>query len=91
MRIAKAKSATPQPSESDLSEVPSELDVAGDDPLSSDDDPSDNDGRIPKPAGEPGRPGRGGYNLQDALDWNVKTFNSLKVCSSRWCLFIVME
>jgi hypothetical protein len=36
-------------------------------------------GRIPKPDGEPGRPGRGGYNLQEALAWDSKSFQRLKV------------
>ncbi|KAJ3833978.1 hypothetical protein F5878DRAFT_645504 [Lentinula raphanica] len=30
----------------------------------------DDDGHIPKPAGEVGRPNRGGYNLCDALGWS---------------------
>ena len=34
--------------------------------LSSD---SDDDDLISKPEGEAGRPGRGGYNLEEALDW----------------------
>ena len=37
------------------------------------------DGTIPKPPGEVGRPGRGGYTLDDALDWNPKAFKKLKV------------
>ena len=28
------------------------------------------DFKIPKPQGEPGRPGRGGYTLESALNWN---------------------
>lgn len=39
------------------------------------------DGLIPKPDGEAGRPGRGGYNLETALDWNPKSFRKLKVCA----------
>ncbi|KAG2102306.1 hypothetical protein BD769DRAFT_1390137 [Suillus cothurnatus] len=36
------------------------------------------DSKIPKPAGEPGRPGRGGYTLREALDWNPKTYTKFK-------------
>ena len=41
------------------------------------------DSKIPKPAGEPGRPGRGGYNLETALNWNHRAFAKFKV-SSVW-------
>ncbi|KAG1875738.1 hypothetical protein F4604DRAFT_1680626 [Suillus subluteus] len=34
--------------------------------------------KIPKPAGEPGRPGRGGYTLYEALDWNPKMYTKFK-------------
>ncbi|KAF8506165.1 hypothetical protein BU17DRAFT_100960 [Hysterangium stoloniferum] len=34
--------------------------------------------KILKPDGKPGRPGRGGYNLQCALNWNVSAYNKLK-------------
>ncbi|KAG1840234.1 hypothetical protein F4604DRAFT_1940198 [Suillus subluteus] len=33
---------------------------------------------IPKPAGEPGRPGHGGYTLREALDWNPKAYAKFK-------------
>ncbi|KAG1743614.1 uncharacterized protein EDB91DRAFT_1247115 [Suillus paluster] len=36
------------------------------------------DSNIPKPAGEPGRPGRGGYTLREALDWNPKAYAKFK-------------
>ena len=39
---------------------------------------SDN-GKIPKPEGEPGRPGRGGYNLERAINWSNKDYKRLKV------------
>ena len=32
--------------------------------------------KIPKPEGEPGRPGRGGYNLERAIDWPVKDYKN---------------
>ena len=38
--------------------------------------------KIPKPSGEPGRPGRGGYNLENTLGWSQKAFIKLKVCLS---------
>ncbi|KIM63405.1 hypothetical protein SCLCIDRAFT_24297 [Scleroderma citrinum Foug A] len=34
--------------------------------------------KIPKPEGEAGRPGRGGYNLKAQLAWNPATFSKLK-------------
>ncbi|KAG1781453.1 hypothetical protein EV702DRAFT_1192946 [Suillus placidus] len=36
------------------------------------------DSKIPKPAGEPGHPGRGGYTLFEDLDWNPKAFAKFK-------------
>ena len=38
-----------------------------------------NDESIPKPNGEPGHPGRGGYNLKQAVKWKPKHFDHLKV------------
>ena len=37
------------------------------------------EGLIPKPKGEVGRPGRGGYNLFRALGWNQKTYDNVLV------------
>lgn len=34
---------------------------------------------IPKPKGDVSRPGRGGYTLYQALDWNQKTYDSVLV------------
>ena len=34
---------------------------------------------IPKPQGEAGRPNRGGYNLEDVLDWKQKDIDKFKV------------
>lgn len=34
---------------------------------------------IPKPSGEQGRPGRGGYQLDVALGWRSDEFKKLKV------------
>ncbi|KAG1854337.1 hypothetical protein C8R48DRAFT_776726 [Suillus tomentosus] len=36
------------------------------------------DSRIPKPEGEAGRPGRGGYNLERALNWDANRFKKLR-------------
>jgi len=35
--------------------------------------------QIPKPVGEAGRPGRGGYNLEKTLRWSPKSFKKVKV------------
>ncbi|KAI0338943.1 hypothetical protein BDW22DRAFT_1432153 [Trametopsis cervina] len=43
-----------------------------------DDEDGDTLGKIAKPAGEPGRPGRGGYNLEAALGWGEKAYNQFK-------------
>ena len=45
----------------------------------SEDDDDDDDDLIPKPEGEAGRPGRGGYNLEEALGWPSKEYRQLKV------------
>lgn len=39
----------------------------------------DEDDTIEKPTGENGRPGRGGYALEIALNWSAPKFKSLKV------------
>lgn len=39
------------------------------------------DSKIPKPVGEPGHPGCGGYNLETALDWSTKAYSKFKVRS----------
>ncbi|KAF8579296.1 hypothetical protein K439DRAFT_1620666 [Ramaria rubella] len=39
--------------------------------------------KIPKPIGEPGRPGWGGYNLEEAINWDVLRFKKLKKCIHR--------
>lgn len=53
-----------------------------------DDDDDDDEDMIPKPAGEAGRPGRGGYNLKDALEWDSKALKKLRVCN---CLAAVFD
>jgi hypothetical protein len=37
------------------------------------------DSKIPKPPGEPGRLGHGGYTLYNALDWSPKSYAKFKV------------
>ncbi|KAG2126382.1 uncharacterized protein EDB93DRAFT_1257531 [Suillus bovinus] len=68
-------SRTPMPSDSEGSS-----DVFSDsDSLTSSINLSE-DSKIPKPAGEPGRPGHGWYTLYEALDWNPKAFAKFKKC-----------
>ena len=40
---------------------------------------SEDGGKLPKPEGEAGRPGRGGYSLQAALGWPTAEFDALHV------------
>jgi hypothetical protein len=44
--------------------------------------------KIPKPQGEAGRPGRGGYNLERMLNWEPKSFKLLKVRNSLFSLVV---
>jgi hypothetical protein len=55
---------SPSPSESSLSSLESEVGDVG---------------KIPKPNSEAGRPGRGGYNLEEQLGWGEDDFKTLKV------------
>lgn len=67
-----------------------EQDIEDQDPLSSRssslppdwnfDTDSEDDGLIPKPPGEVGRPSRGGYTLKTALGWSEKDYLRVKVC-----------
>jgi hypothetical protein len=43
------------------------------------DSATSDDQLIPKPDGEAGRPGRGGYNLEEALGWEHKKYRRIKV------------
>lgn len=54
--------------ESDLSSIPTEAESA-----------DEGEELIPKPQGEAGRPGRGGYNLQEALGWSDVDYKKPKV------------
>lgn len=42
-------------------------------------DDDEEDDKIPKPNGEVGRPGRGGYNLRIALGWEDERYDKVKV------------
>lgn len=43
-------------------------------------DESDDGKLIPKPPGEAGRPGRGGYLIADKVKWDQKLYNKIEVC-----------
>lgn len=45
-------------------------------------DVGDDDDLIPKPAGEVGHPGRGGYNLAKVLKWSKMQYQAVMVCLS---------
>ncbi|KAG1859696.1 hypothetical protein F4604DRAFT_1930674 [Suillus subluteus] len=66
------------------SQMPSPSDSSGSLDSFSDSDSSTSsmsvleDSKIPKPAGEPGCLGRGGYTLCEALDWNPKAYAKFK-------------
>lgn len=47
------------------------------------DDEIGSKGMIPKPKGEVGRPGGGGYTLIKALNWNKKTYDNIHVSKFR--------
>lgn len=43
---------------------------------------------VPKPDGEPGRPGRNGYTMKDVLGWDDMVYNEILVMSQSWpCTF----
>ncbi|KAI5988138.1 hypothetical protein EDC04DRAFT_2912605 [Pisolithus marmoratus] len=70
------KSVTILEDEGETSDSPSSSESS----LSSwDDDEESRTKKIPKPNGEVGRPGRGGYNLKDQLGWGEDGFKKLKV------------
>ncbi|KAG1892292.1 hypothetical protein F4604DRAFT_1672344 [Suillus subluteus] len=71
-------SRTPMPSDSEGSS-----DVFSDSGSSTSSINLSEDSKIPKPAGEPGRPGCGGYTLYEALDWNPKAYAKCKKCMHR--------
>lgn len=80
--MSKLRSASPLEEDSDLSDLSdsedSQLSYDSDDSVQSELSISD-DFRIPKPVGEVGRPGSGGYNLRDQLVMPQNTFKAIKV------------
>lgn len=50
--------------------------------MESEDGDNNEERKIPKPCGEPGRPGSGGYRLEDKLGWNKATFEAITVRKS---------
>ena len=62
--------------ESSLSELESESDIGPAGSTKAEDRPI---GQIPKPSGEAGRPGRGGYTLADRLSCTPEEFKRMKV------------
>lgn len=73
----RAQSSLPDDAVSELSEL-SDL-TRSDTPSRSVSPTRFGDQLIPKPTGEPGRPGRGGYNLKKALGWKADAFAKLQV------------
>ncbi|KAI0766262.1 hypothetical protein BC629DRAFT_1596420 [Irpex lacteus] len=69
---------SPSPVLSDLSVSDTASGSDGVESDETDDNDDDTVGQIPKPSGEAGRPGRGGYNLKDTLGWAVNDFEDLK-------------
>ena len=57
----------------------SALTEIGDDGAASTTSDGSSDQLIPKPQGQAGRPNRGGYNLEVALNWPPKTFTKMQV------------
>jgi hypothetical protein len=53
------------------------------------DSESDDELLIPKPKGEAGRPGRGGYNLENTLGWEGKDYRKMKVISTCYLLILL--
>jgi hypothetical protein len=80
MRHSATQSPSPNRSEiSDLSSLSSDEDERGmGQPAGSAEDEVE-DEPIPKPQGEAGRPGRGGYNLEAALAWDQLDYQKFKV------------
>jgi hypothetical protein len=35
---------------------------------------------VPKPVGDPGKPGSGGYSIEKAMDWSNEDYESARVC-----------
>jgi hypothetical protein len=76
-------SPDPQPRPRSASVLSQTVDTSGDDDVSDstseDQDLADEDQMVAKPPGEPGRPGSGGYNLAQVINWNGKRFAQMRV------------
>ena len=59
--------------------------------LSDSDSDDDNNLLIPKPEGEVGRPGRGGYNLENTLAWEGKDYRKMKVIHTCYQLELIND
>ena len=57
---------------------------------SSESDGEDGVQLIPKPNGKAGRPGRGGYNVEESLGWPAKEYRQLKVAYSDTLIIIIL-
>jgi hypothetical protein len=67
---------SPYPSRNNKQSAQSDSELSS---LTDSDSEDDEDNLISKPEGEAGRPGRGGYNLEEALAWSRKEYRQLKV------------
>jgi hypothetical protein len=75
-----ARSPSPDGREtSDLSSLSSDEDERGAGQPGGSAEDEIGDEPIPKPRGEAGRPGRGGYNLEAALAWDLSDYQKFKV------------
>ena len=68
--------ATPTPERGSITDSNSDSTASTESETESQDDA---DMKIAKPAGEVGRPGRGGYSLEQVLDWNPRRMSEFKV------------
>jgi hypothetical protein len=83
-RFERQRSRTPYAATSCAADASDAESKCSSDDSSSDDDDNDSEKElIPKPEGEAGRPGRGGYNLEDKLGWPRKEFQQMKVRDRR--------
>ncbi|KAF8881509.1 hypothetical protein CPB84DRAFT_1687214 [Gymnopilus junonius] len=74
-----AKSAVPALQVVSLDVESSEGSHSGSESESLSDTEADDERFIPKPAGEAGRPGHGGYNLKETRAWHPKEYKMIKV------------
>lgn len=86
LQISPNRSSTPNRSLSTHNnDNDSETSESDESSLEDEEDPENDDSeeaKIPKPEGEAGRPGRGGYTLESVVQWNGTEFGRLKVGNS---------